>query len=120
MSYAETKQARFNEIHGKRNTMQVTNETKAVLNTEGGRVIGFVKSNEPGKISLAVPNDRAVMTPAQARQLAAWLIGEAERVRDTESTATRANREYATAESRRQAEIRGALGGTPFGRFPRA
>ncbi|MER5894744.1 hypothetical protein [Streptomyces sp. NPDC001876] len=99
--------------------MQVTNETKAVLIAEKGRVIGFVKSEEPGKISIAVPNDRAVMTPAQARQLAAWLIGEADKVRETETVATRAAREYRTAEARRQAEIREALGANPFGRYLR-
>jgi hypothetical protein len=90
--------------------MQVTNETKAVLSAEKGRVIGFVKSEEPGKISIAVPNDRAVMTPAQARQLAAWLLEESEKVRTTETTKARAAREYSAAEARRQAEIRDALG----------
>ncbi|QAY26962.1 hypothetical protein SEA_SHAWTY_38 [Streptomyces phage Shawty] len=31
-----------------RTVIVVTNETKAVLNTEKGRVVGFVKSSEPG------------------------------------------------------------------------
>jgi hypothetical protein len=57
--------------------ISVTTETKAVLNAERGRVVGFVKSDEPGTISLAVPADRAVMTPQQARELAAWLVEEA-------------------------------------------
>ncbi|QNE79072.1 hypothetical protein F0344_04870 [Streptomyces finlayi] len=99
--------------------MQVTNETKAVLIADKGRVVGFVKSNEPGKISLAVPADRAVMTPAQARQLAAWLIGEAEKTREAETQEQRAKRLYGAAEARRQAEIRATLGGYPR-RGPRA
>ncbi|WP_274031213.1 hypothetical protein [Streptomyces sp. MMBL 11-1] len=93
-----------------RNTMQVTSETKAVLKTEGtGRVIGFVKSNEPGKISIAVPNDRALMIPAQARQLAAWLVSEAEKAEKVMTTAARTSEGWRTAEARRQSEIRAAL-----------
>jgi hypothetical protein len=97
--------------------MKITNETKAVLVTEKGRVVGFVKSNEPGKISLAVAGDRAVMTPAQARQLAAWLIEEADRGgRVTEPVAGRSPDNWRTAEARRQDEIRDALGGRTFTR----
>jgi hypothetical protein len=96
--------------------MKITNETKAELVAEKGRVVGFVKSNEPGKISLAVPNDRAVMTPAQARQLAAWLIDEADRVHPTETVAARAARQYSAEERERQAAIRDALGGRTFTR----
>ncbi|MFD7257796.1 hypothetical protein [Streptomyces sp. NPDC059874] len=53
--------------------LRVTKETKAVLTADTGRVIGFVKDTEPGKASLAVPGDRAILTPAQMRALAAWL-----------------------------------------------
>ncbi|MEG8276373.1 hypothetical protein [Streptomyces sp. AHA2] len=86
--------------------LQVTTETKAAMTCEKGRVVGFVKSNEPGKISLAVPADRAVMTPAQARQLAAWLVEEADKIRPT--TATSLN-DWSAQEAKRQADIRAAL-----------
>ncbi|WP_328950454.1 hypothetical protein OG778_23785 [Streptomyces sp. NBC_00184] len=109
MSYAEAKQARFNRIYGEGNTLQVTSETKAVLNADQGRVIGFVKSNEPGKISIAVPNDRAVMTPAQARQLAVWLVEEAEKGGKVMTTDARASTDWRAAEAKRQADIRAAL-----------
>jgi hypothetical protein len=92
--------------------LSVTNETKAVLVAEKGRVVGFIKSSEPGKISIAVPGERAVMTPAQARQLAAWLVEEA----NTGATATREGRADAAvraAEAKRQDEVRAALGGRP-------
>jgi len=82
--------------------MEITNETKAVLRTEGvGRVIGFVKSSEPGKISLAVPNDRVVMTPAQARALATWLVDEANKA-DRTPPRTMAGWQRAEAEHREQ------------------
>jgi len=102
--------------------MNVTNETKAVLRTEGtGRVIGFVKSNEPGKISIAVPADRAVMTPNQARALAAWLIEEAANADNKSQTiAARAAGNWRTAEAKRQAEIRAALDTDRVGGFRRA
>jgi hypothetical protein len=94
--------------------MQITNETKAQLQAEKGRVIGFVKSNEPGKISLAVTGDRAVMTPAQARQLAAWLNEEADKGGRT-SPVTGKPADWRTAELKRQEEIRAALS-TPYRR----
>ncbi|MEV0126375.1 hypothetical protein AB0I16_33325 [Streptomyces sp. NPDC050703] len=62
----------FNTEEG-RNMMQESSETKATLTASLGRVVGFTKSTEPGKISLAVPGDRAKMTPAQALILAQWL-----------------------------------------------
>jgi hypothetical protein len=96
--------------------MSVTNETKAELVAERGRVVGFIKSSEPGKISLAVPGDRAVMTPAQARQLAAWLIEEAGQAHPKETVAARAARQYSAEERARQASIRDALGGRTFTR----
>lgn len=90
--------------------IRVTNETKAELKTEAGRVVGFVKSTEPGKISLAVPGDRAVMTPAQARQLAAWLNDEAAKGGTvTTEMGARTETGWRTAEAKRQAEIRAAL-----------
>ncbi|MER7688335.1 hypothetical protein [Streptomyces sp. NPDC097610] len=88
--------------------IRVSTETKAELQTERGRVVGFVKSSEPGKISLAVPADRAVMTPAQARQLAAWLNEEAERV-ERMTPAQRTDAGWRTAEAQRRDEIRAAL-----------
>ncbi|CAA07139.1 gp15 [Lomovskayavirus C31] len=99
--------------------MRVTTETKAELQAERGRVVGFVKSSEPGKISIAVPADRAVMTPAQARQLAAWLNEEADRGGRV-STDARTAEGWRTAEAERQRAIREALNvdrvTTPSGR----
>ncbi|MEU6684408.1 hypothetical protein [Streptomyces sp. NPDC046832] len=101
--------------------LQVTTETKAVMDCDRGRVVGFVKSNEPGKVSIAVPNDRAVMTPAQARQLAAWLVEEADKIRPTTATSLS---DWSAQEAKRQADIEAALNRdritTPSGRtFPR-
>ncbi|MFJ8955603.1 hypothetical protein ACIRO1_36480 [Streptomyces sp. NPDC102381] len=88
--------------------MRVTNETKAELKAETGRVVGFVKSNEPGRISLAVPADRAVLTPGQARELAEWLIEESHKGARVSASA-RTDSGWRTAEAQRQAEIRAAL-----------
>ncbi|QAX93294.1 hypothetical protein HOV11_gp38 [Streptomyces phage Vash] len=88
--------------------LRVTTETKAELQTEKGRVIGFVKSSEPGKISVAVPNDRAVMTPAQARAFAAWLVEEADKGGKV-TTDARTDAGWRAREAERQAAIRAAL-----------
>ncbi|QAX94035.1 hypothetical protein SEA_EURATIS_40 [Streptomyces phage Euratis] len=88
--------------------IRVTTETKAELQTERGRVVGFVKSSEPGKISIAVPADRAVMTPAQARQLAAWLNEEADRGGRL-TAADRTDEGWRRAEQERRDAIRTAL-----------
>ncbi|MGW6313795.1 hypothetical protein [Streptomyces sp. NPDC055099] len=54
--------------------LSVTRETKAVLKTKTGeRVVAFTKDSEPGIASLAVPNDRAKLSPREMRELAAWL-----------------------------------------------
>ncbi|WP_433858211.1 hypothetical protein [Streptomyces kronopolitis] len=100
--------------------LRVTNETKAELKTETGRVVGFVKSSEPGKISLAVPADRAVMTPAQARALAAWLVEEADKGGRVLTTDARTAEGWRQAEAKRQAEIRAALNTDRVGGFRRA
>ncbi|WP_199809819.1 MULTISPECIES: hypothetical protein [unclassified Streptomyces] len=99
--------------------LRVVNETKATLQTESGRVVGFVKSSEPGKISLAVPGDRAVMTPAQARQLAAWLVEEADKGGSV-SIGARTDAGWRQAEAKRQADIRAALDTDRVGGFRRA
>lgn len=57
--------------------LRTVTETKAELQAERGRVIAFLKSTEPGKISLAVPADRAVMTKSQAAELGLWLLEQA-------------------------------------------
>ncbi|XUZ27350.1 hypothetical protein ACQVDT_21440 [Streptomyces sp. RMIT01] len=110
---------RFNRTNEERNGMlRVTNETKAVLRTEGtGRVIGFVKSDEPGRISIAVPADRAVMTATQARQLAAWLNDEAAKAEKSSTESARTSAGWRAAEAQRQEEIRAALGGQFARRF---
>ncbi|MFJ3340009.1 hypothetical protein ACIPT3_02315 [Streptomyces diastaticus] len=91
--------------------LRVTQETKAVMQCEKGRVIGFIKSTEPGKISVAVPGDRAVMTPAQARTFAAWLTEEADKVGRVGMSA-RTEAAWRTAEAGRQEALRAALDGT--------
>ncbi|MGW9280730.1 hypothetical protein ACWGSA_00870 [Streptomyces diastaticus] len=91
--------------------LRVTQETKAVMQCERGRVVGFVKSEEPGKISVAVPGDRAVMTPAQARTLAEWLTKEANKVGRV-SADDRTAAGWRTAEAGRQEALRAALDGT--------
>jgi hypothetical protein len=99
--------------------LRVSTETKAVLQTEGtGRIVGFIKSTEPGKISVAVPNDRAVMTPAQARQFAAWLLEEAEKI-TASTTDARTSTGWRQAEAKRQADIRAALDVDRVGGFRR-
>lgn len=45
----------------------------------GGRVRAWTSDKEPGKLSLAVVGDRAVMTHAEARELARWLLQNASR-----------------------------------------
>lgn len=109
----------FTRTNKERNNMlRVTNETKAILRTEGtGRVVGFVKSDEPGKISIAVPSDRAVMTPTQARQLAAWLRDEAAKAEKSSTESARTSAGWRATEARRQEEIRAALGGQFARRF---
>ncbi|QBZ73355.1 hypothetical protein SEA_REMUSLOOPIN_41 [Streptomyces phage RemusLoopin] len=54
--------------------LSVTRETKAVLKTKTGeRVVAFTKDSEPGIASLAIPGDRAKLSPREMRELAAWL-----------------------------------------------
>jgi hypothetical protein len=74
--------------------MAIRVETKATatLTADTGRVLAWTMDKEPGHISIAVPGDRAKMTPVQARELATWLLEESERV-------TKANREAAATRS---------------------
>ncbi|GAA0660192.1 hypothetical protein GCM10010193_08900 [Kitasatospora atroaurantiaca] len=62
----------------------VSRETKATLVTQaGGKVVGWHNDKEARHVSIAVPGDRAKLTPVEARNLAAWLIDaarEAEKV----------------------------------------
>lgn len=61
--------------------LNVTRETKATLPARnGGRVIAWHNDKERGMLSLAVPGDRTKLTPTEARNLAAWLIGAAKSV----------------------------------------
>lgn len=92
--------------------LSVTKETKAVLNADHGRVVGLVKDSEPGKISLNVSGPRAVLTPAQARALAAWLTETANEVENTPPTrAAKAREDWLTAERKRRDEITRGLSG---------
>jgi len=88
--------------------IRITRETKAVLNAKHGRVIGFTKSEEPGTISLAVPNDRTILTPTQARELAKWLVQSAD---ETDQRVTRAT--WAEAERVHRDGIMRGLDGRP-------
>ncbi|MFD5644924.1 hypothetical protein ACFWIP_24850 [Streptomyces anulatus] len=65
-------QAIFNLLESP-SMMRVTREVKATLKAHTGRVVSFTKDSEPGVISLAVPDDRAQLSPTEARALAAWL-----------------------------------------------
>ncbi|MHC0429248.1 hypothetical protein ACX6XY_03540 [Streptomyces sp. O3] len=61
--------------------LNVTRETKATLAARnGGRVIAWHNDKERGTLSLAVPGDRAKLTPVEARNLAAWLIDAAKAI----------------------------------------
>ncbi|MFE2245228.1 hypothetical protein [Streptomyces lavendulae] len=87
--------------------LRVTKETKATLTADTGRVIGFVKDSEPGKVSLAVPADRAVLNPVQARALAAWLNEtaatlERERVQAAQNKAMPLREDWLTREREAQ------------------
>jgi hypothetical protein len=86
--------------------LTVTKETKAVLTADKGRVICFVKDAEPSKISVAVHGDRAILTPSQARALAAWLTQTAAEVENTPlSPASRARSDWLTSERKEREEI---------------
>jgi hypothetical protein len=54
--------------------INVTRETKATVSAQnGGRVLAWTNDKEPNVISVAVPGDRAKLTPLEARELAAYL-----------------------------------------------
>lgn len=55
-------------------------EVKATLTAASGRVVAWSTDKEPGHISMAIPGDRAKMTPAQAREFATWLLTRADEV----------------------------------------
>jgi hypothetical protein len=60
--------------------IRVEKKTTATLVCDTGRVLAWTQDKEPAHISLAVPGDRAKLTPVQARELATWLLEESERV----------------------------------------
>ncbi|MBD0712575.1 hypothetical protein OHA38_20340 [Streptomyces sp. NBC_01732] len=61
--------------------LNVTRETKATLAAKnGGRVLAWHNDKERGTLSVAVPGDRARLTPVEARNLAAWLIDAAKAI----------------------------------------
>lgn len=57
-----------------------TREVKGTLTADSGRVLAWSNDKEPRHISLAVPGDRAKLTPPQARELATWLLARADEV----------------------------------------
>lgn len=59
--------------------IKVSTETTARMTTRSGQLIrAWHTDAEPNEISLAVPADRAKMTPAEARELAQWLNAKAD------------------------------------------
>ncbi|MDX2390205.1 hypothetical protein NJL88_09020 [Streptomyces sp. DK15] len=60
--------------------LKTIREVKAVLTAEYGRVLVWHNDKEARAISIAVPNDRAKLTPSQARELGLWLIEASETV----------------------------------------
>ncbi|MGW0530691.1 hypothetical protein [Streptomyces sp. NPDC003032] len=82
--------------------LNVTRETKAVLKTKTGeRVVAFTKDSEPGIASLAVPHDRAKLSPREMRELAAWLNDTAaEQEKSTRVTREAPYEHYRTATTR--------------------
>ncbi|MCX5153719.1 hypothetical protein OG914_06805 [Streptomyces sp. NBC_00291] len=61
-------------------TINTVRETKATLTAETGRVLAWHNDKEARFVSLAVPGDRAKLTPAQARELGLWLIEASEKI----------------------------------------
>ncbi|MEV8101783.1 hypothetical protein [Streptomyces sp. NPDC088135] len=70
-------------------TINTVHETKATMTADAGRVLVWHNDKEKGSVSLAVPSDRAKLTPAQARELGLWLIEASERVSLPETKAFR-------------------------------
>lgn len=60
------------------NVLNIVKKTEANLSAETGRILGWFTDKEEGFISVAVPGDRAKMTPAQARAFGLWLIEASE------------------------------------------
>jgi hypothetical protein len=59
--------------------LNVTRETKATLTARaGGKVLAWHTDRERGVLSVAVPGDRAKLSPVEARNLAAWLLETAD------------------------------------------
>ncbi|MFE1959227.1 hypothetical protein [Streptomyces sp. NPDC059479] len=61
-------------------TLNTVRETKATLSGVAGRVLVWHNDKETRSISLAVPGDRAKLSPTQARELGLWLIEASETV----------------------------------------
>ncbi|WP_180931899.1 hypothetical protein [Streptomyces sp. AJS327] len=69
-------------------TFRQTREVRADISGTTGRVRAWTSEQEPGVISLAVPADRAQITPADARALAQWLEDQADAADRRESPRT--------------------------------
>jgi hypothetical protein len=73
-------------LSGETMAINVTRETKATVTaTNGGRVLAWTNDKEPNLISVAVPGDRAKLSPGEARELAAYLNEVAAEVAASES-----------------------------------
>ncbi|WP_051711497.1 hypothetical protein [Streptomyces sp. NRRL S-350] len=77
----------------------ITRETKATLVSQtGGKVVGWFNDREARHVSIAVPGDRAKLTPDEARSLAGWLIDAAKEVEKAEGVERSILRTINTAE----------------------
>lgn len=73
-------------LSGETMAINVTRETKATVTaTNGGRVLAWTNDREPNLISVAVPGDRAKLSPSEARELAAYLNEVAAEVAGTQA-----------------------------------
>ncbi|WP_424213177.1 hypothetical protein ACN20G_14425 [Streptomyces sp. BI20] len=61
--------------------LNIIKKTEATLSAETGRILAWFTDKEEGFVSVAVPGDRARMTPAQARAFGLWLIEASETAR---------------------------------------
>lgn len=81
---AEFLRKRLHDVLRSVPVIRVTTETKAELKTADGgqRVLAWVRDSEPGVVSLAVPADRAKLSPREARELAKFLEEQADKESD--------------------------------------
>lgn len=85
-----------------------TQEIRAEVTGEYGRVRAWTSDKEDGVISIAVPADRATLTPADAKALGEWLVEQANAVEAAQGVRR-------TAHARRDVTHLGLKGSTVWG-----